>query len=56
MTWPQGYRLMIFAKTGTFPKSGDDHNKPAIGGELLKRAGDNDLAQIAGLGYLADKL
>lgn len=31
MTWPQDYRLTIFVEMGTFPKSGDDHNKPAVG-------------------------
>lgn len=31
MTWPQYYRLTIFVEMGTFPKSGDDHNKPAVG-------------------------
>lgn len=55
MTCLQGYRLFIPAKMGTFPLSGGDHNKPAIG-TLLKGARDNELANIEGLSYLANKL
>lgn len=55
MTCLQGYLLIIPAKMGTFPLSGGDHNKPAIG-RLLKGARNNELANIEGLSDLADKL
>ena len=32
MTCAQAYSFNVTAKMGTFPKSGEDHNKPIYGG------------------------